>query len=282
MELTTGVTLAVLGAALLHASWNALIKGGRDPLLDTALVACAGSCLGLPLVLVLPAPAAAAWPYLAATALVHVGYYATLALAYRAGDMSHGYPVMRGSAPLLVALAGVLWLGETLRPAAWLGVALICAGVLSFAFVSGRDGRRPRSAAFAWALANAAIIALYTLIDARGVRLAGDPLTYVAWMFFAMGLPFGGVVLALRGRALLAHARVHWPRGLAGAALSGVSYGVALWAFSRAPVALVAALRETSVVFGALIGALVLKEGALSPRLAGAVLVFAGVLAVRL
>lgn len=282
MELTAGVTLAVLGAALLHATWNALVKSGRDPLLDTALVACGGSCLGLPLVLLLPAPNPAAWPYLAATALVHIGYYATLALAYRAGDMSHGYPIMRGTAPLLVALSGALWLGEALKPQAWAGVALICAGVLSFAFVRDRHGRGPGRAAFAWALANAVIIALYTLIDGRGVRLAGDPLAYVAWMFFVMGAPFGCVVLALRGRALVAHARGHWPRGLAGAALSGISYGVALWAFSRAPVALVAALRETSVVFGALIGALVLKEGAVGARMVGALVVLSGIVLLRL
>jgi drug/metabolite transporter (DMT)-like permease len=281
MELTGPVTLAVLGAALLHATWNALVKSGRDPLLDTALVACGGSCLGLPLIVLLPAPHPAAWPYLAATAVIHIGYYATLALAYRAGDMSHGYPIMRGTAPLLVALTGALWLGEALKPPAWAGVALICAGVLSFAFVRDRHGRGPSRAAFGWALANAAIIALYTVVDGRGVRLAGDPLAYVAWMFFVMGLPFGCVVLALRGRALLVHARSHWPRGLAGAALSGISYGVALWAFSRAPVAMVAALRETSVVFGALIGALMLKEGALGRRVAGALIVLAGVALLR-
>lgn len=282
MDLSPAVTLAVLGAALLHASWNALIKSGRDPLLDTALVALSGSAIGAPLVLLLPAPAPASWPNVAGSVLVHIGYYATLAMAYRAGDMSHGYPIMRGTAPLLVAVVGVLWLGETLPAAGWAGVLLVSLGVMSLALVKSASGQGPSPAATGWALANAAIIALYTVIDARGVRLSGDPLAYVAWLFFGMGLPFGCIVLALRRRELVGHATRHWRRGMGGALLSGISYGVALWAFARAPMAVVAALRETSVIFGALIGAWVLGEGRLGPRLIGALAVFAGVVALKL
>ena len=119
MELTLGVTLAVLGAALLHAAWNAILKAGRDPLLDTALVAFAGSALALPLLAFVAPPEPSSWPYIAASVTVHLGYYTALAGAYRAGDLSHGYPIMRGMAPLLTAAASWLWFGEALSAAAW-------------------------------------------------------------------------------------------------------------------------------------------------------------------
>lgn len=277
MELSLTVTLAVLGAALLHAAWNALLKSGRDPLLDTALVAGSGSVVVLPLLPFVAPPAAVAWPYILGSAALHVGYYASLAGAYRAGDLSHGYPIMRGVAPLLVAAASWLWFGEALGAAAWAGVLLICGGVLSLGIAGGGAGRT----ATAWALFNALIIALYTLVDGAGVRASGDAVRYVTWLFFLMGLPFGLAVLALKRRALVAHAGHHWRRGLAGAALSGLAYGIALWAMTQAPVAIVAALRETSVIFGALIGAWLLKEGHLLPRLAGAAAVLAGLVALR-
>lgn len=277
-ELTTGVTLAVLGAALLHASWNAIIKSGRDPLFDTALVALGGTVLALPLLLVFAPPEPASWPYIAASITIHIGYYATLAGAYRAGDLSHGYPIMRGTAPLLVAVGTIGWFGETLSLSAWAGVLLICGGVLSLGIAGGGANRR----ATAWALANALIIAMYTVVDATGVRASGGAERYIAWMFFFMGLPFGLIVLALKRGAFLRHAAQHGWRGLLGAGLSGVSYGIALWAMMRAPVAMIAALRETSVIFAALIGAWILKEGHVGSRLGGAAVVLAGVIALKL
>jgi drug/metabolite transporter (DMT)-like permease len=278
LELTLGVTLAVLGAALLHASWNALIKSGRDPLLDTALVALGGTLLALPLVLLVEPPEPAAWPYMAISVVVHVGYYAAVAGAYKAGDLSHGYPIMRGVAPLLVAASSWLWVGETLSVTAWCGVLLISGGVLSLGFAGGGANRK----ATAWALFCAVIIAIYTLADGAGVRLAGGAERYVVWLLLVIGLPFGLVVLALKRGALLRHAARHWPRGLAGALLSGLSYGIALWAMTRAPVAIVAALRETSVIFAALIGAWLLKEGHLKERLVGAAAVLGGLIALKL
>jgi drug/metabolite transporter (DMT)-like permease len=219
---------------------------------------------------------------MAASVAVHVGYYATLAGAYRAGDLSHGYPIMRGTAPLLVAVATSLWLGEALSPAGWAGVLLICGGVLSLALVKNAAGGGASRQATAWALANAAIIAVYTLADGAGVRASGDALRYVVWLFVFMGLPFGLAVLAWKRGAFVAHAARHWRRGLAGAVLSGISYGVALWAMTRAPIAIVAALRETSVIFAALIGAWLLKEGHLRERLLGAGAVLAGLVALRI
>lgn len=280
MELTLGVTLAVLGAALAHASWNALIKSGRDILLDTALVALAAGVLVAPLLPWVEPPERAAWPYIAASSLIHVGYFFSLVGAYKAGDLSHGYPIMRGVAPLLVAMSALAWFGEAPTAATWTGVALICGGVLSLG-LAGFDWAHSR-AALGWALANAAIIALYTLVDATGVRAAGGALRYVLWVFLVMGLPFGLIVIAMRRGEFARHAALHWGRGLAGGALQVLSYGVALWAMTRAPVAAVAALRETSVIFGALLGAYVLKEGHARRRLGGALAVLAGVIALKL
>ena len=267
----------MLGAALLHASWNAILKSGRDPLLDTALVALSGTLVALPLAAVIAPPEPAAWPYIGFSVAVHLGYYATMVGAYRAGDLSHGYPIMRGTAPLLVALVSWYWFGEALSATAWAGVLLICGGVLSLGLAGGGASRR----ATLLALANAAIIAVYTLSDATGVRLSGGAERYLVWLFVFMGLPFGLTVLALKRGAFLRHAAGHWRRGVAGAVLSGLSYWIALWAMTRAPVAAVAALRETSVIFAALLGAWLLKEGHLKERLAGAATVVAGVIALR-
>jgi drug/metabolite transporter (DMT)-like permease len=285
LELTLPVTFAVLGAALLHASWNAIIKAGRDPLLDTALVALAGTLVALPLTLFVEPPARESWPYILATVTVHVGYYVAIAAAYRLGDLSHSYPIMRGVAPLIVALASGFWFGERLAAGTWAGVLLICGGVLSLAFVGGSrskaTGKNP-AAATLWALGSAVIIAVYTLIDGAGVRVSGGTERYVVWLFVFLGLPFGLAVFAMKRGALIAHARHHWWRGVLGAVFSGLSYGIALWAMTRAPVAIIAALRETSVIFAALIGAWLLKEGHLKERLAGAAAVLAGLIALKL
>jgi len=218
--------------------------------------------------------------------VVHIGYYATVAAAYRAGDLSHGYPIMRGTAPLLTAIGTWLVLGESLSAGAAMGVLLICGGVLSLAYVGNAAGggasRQATRSATLWALLNAFIIAIYTLADGAGVRVSGDALGYVVWLFVVHGLPFSLGVLALKRGAFLRHAVKHWRRGFAGALLSGLSYGIALWAMTRAPVAVVAALRETSVIFGALIGARLLKEGHFRQRIWGAAAVLAGLIALKL
>jgi drug/metabolite transporter (DMT)-like permease len=278
LELTPAITFAVLGAALLHASWNALLKAGSDPLLDTALVAFSGTLVALPLVFFVAPPEPASWPYLATSATIHFGYYAALVGAYKAGDLSHGYPIMRGVAPLLVALASAFWFGEHLGAAAWTGVLLICGGVLSLGLAGGGASRK----ATAWALFSALVISVYTLADGAGARVSGGADRYVVWLFVFLGLPFGIVVLIMKRGAFLRHARQHWWRGVAGATLSGLSYGIALWAMTKAPVAIIAALRETSVIFAALIGAWLLKEGHLKERLAGAAAVLAGLIALKL
>lgn len=280
-DLTLGITFAVLGAGLLHAGWNALLKGapGGDPLLDTASVVAGGSVCGLALIPFVGIPDAAAWKFAAASSAIHFGYYITLAQAYRTGDLSFAYPLMRGTAPLLVALLGILFMGEWPTPQIALGIALISSGIVSIAFV--RRGTHTLTAA-AWALTNAAIIAIYTLIDGAGARASGNALSYVSWLTFFEGITFLGWVRLRRGPAATDYIRRGWRRGLIGGAGSLAAYGIVLWAMTRAPVAAIAALRETSVLFAALIGTLWLKEGFSLPRLAGAASVVLGIAALKL
>jgi drug/metabolite transporter (DMT)-like permease len=279
--LTLGVTLAVLAAGLLHAGWNALLKSapGGDPLLDTASVVAGSSLCGLLVVPFVALPDPTAWKYAAASSVVHFAYYITLAQAYRTGDLSFAYPLMRGSAPLIVALLGIVFLGEWPTPQIALGIVLISAGIVSIAFV--RRGGHPPAAA-AWAFANAAIIAVYTLIDGAGARTSGNALSYVAWLTFLEGLPFIAWIYLRRGPPALVYMRRGWRRGLIGGIGSVAAYGIVLWAMTRAPVAAVAALRETSVLFAALIGGVWLKEGLGFQRLVGAASVVAGVAALKL
>lgn len=274
------VTVAVLGAALAHATWNAMIKSSGDVLLDMTLVVFFAGVATAPFLPFVELPGPAVWPYIAASMAIHIGYYVALVGAYRAGDLSHGYPLMRGIAPLIVSLCALAWLGEAPTSLVWVGVVLICGGVLSLG-LAGFSWRESK-ASTGWALANAVIIAAYTLVDAAGVRTASKPQTYVVWLFVLDALPFTLLVLALKRTQLLSYARTFWLRGLVGGALSAAAYGIVLWAMTRAPVAAVAALRETSVIFAALIGAWLLKEGHLARRIAGAATVAAGVIALKI
>jgi drug/metabolite transporter (DMT)-like permease len=275
MELSLPVALAVLGAALLHAVWNALVKGSEDKQLDTYLVAAGSGLLALGLLPFLEPPAAASWPWLAASAVVHILYFVFLAGAYRWGELSYVYPVMRGGGPMIVAATGALVLGEVLRSTEWLGVLLVCCGILAFA--SGTHDRR----ATAFALANAAVIGTYTLIDGAGARASGAPVSYTLWFFAANGAVITAMALAQRGRAVPAYFRRHWLRGAAGGACALGAYGIALWAMTRAPIALVAVLRETSVIFAAVIGTVVLGEKMTRRRLVATGAVLAGLVALR-
>jgi drug/metabolite transporter (DMT)-like permease len=279
-EISFGVTLAVLAAALAHATWNAMIKSSREVLLDMTLVVFFAGLATAPFLPFVEAPAPAVWPYIAASMAIHIAYYVALVGAYRAGDLSHGYPIMRGLAPLIVSLCALAWLGEAPKPMVWAGVLLICGGVLSLG-LAGFHWRESR-VSLGWALANAVIIAAYTLVDAAGVRTAASPETYVVWLFVLDALPFPLVVLLLKKNELLAYTGRFWLRGLFSGVLSAAAYGVVLWAMTRAPVAAVAALRETSVIFAALIGAWLLKEGHIARRIAGAATVAAGVIALKI
>jgi drug/metabolite transporter (DMT)-like permease len=280
-ELTLGVTLAVLGAGLLHAGWNALLKSapGGDALLDTATVVAGSGAWGLVVLPLVGLPDSSAWKFMIVSTLIHWAYYITLAHAYRTGDLSFAYPIMRGTAPLIAALLGIVFLREWPTPQVALGILLICAGIVSIAFVR-REAHPPAATYFA--LSNAAIIAVYTLVDGAGARASGNAASYAAWLTFLEAFPFLLWIRASRGREAVAYIARSWRRGVVAGAASLGAYAIVLWAMTRAPVAAVAALRETSVLFAALIGAIWLKEGFGLPRLAGAASVVAGVAALKL
>ena len=295
MTLTWSIVAAVLFGALLHASWNALVKSSTDKSLDTVLIHVVGSIVALPLALWLGWPQAESWPFIAASVTIHIAYYLLLTGAYQHGDLGLTYPLMRGTAPLLVALVSVATLGEHLSMAGWLGVVAVSAGVLLLG-LPGRlvlangdhdqAGHQLRNKAIRFALANAVIIAIYTVIDAKGARASGNALQYVVTLFLLDGWPFAIIVLWRRGKAaqpyIRAYARKRWPVALGGAVASLGSYGIALWAMTQAPVATVAALRETSVLFAALLGAWLLKEKFTQRRVLGTLTIVAGVMALRL
>lgn len=272
---------AVLGAALLHASWNAMLKrragGAADPLVATLLVVAGAAFSAALLLPFLPAPARASWPFIAASSVLQTAYYLLLAATYRAGDVSHAYPLMRGSAPLLVALVNGPLTGERLHGTQWLATLLICGGVLALGIGTRGHGKATRLA-----LATACVIAAYTLVDGAGVRRSGAPAAYTLWIFLLTG--FTVWLLAARGRwpALTAYARANPLVAPLGGLASLASYAIALWAMTRAPVAAVAALRETSILFATAIAAFILREPVGRRRVAAACLIACGAVAMRL
>ena len=282
--MTWPVVLAVLCGAFLHASWNALIKSSGDKAVDTALVHFLAALLALPLLAWVGLPPPVAWPYIGASLLIHVGYYIALVGAYRNGDLGLTYPIMRGFAPLLVALGSTTFLGEVPSTVAWLGIVGIAAGVAIVGLADPGETLHHKKA-LAFAFANAGIIALYTIVDGLGVRSTGNALRYVMVLFVLDGISYPlGVWLrrsAESRREVVRYARERWPVALLGGGASIGSYTIALWAMTRAPVASVAALRETSVLFAAIIGTVLLKERFGLQRAAGTLVLVGGVMALR-
>ena len=289
LALTWPVVLAVLLGAALHAGWNALVKSSGDKPLDTALVHLLGALVALPLLLIVGLPGPAGLPYIAASLVIHIGYYIALAGAYQHGDLGLTYPIMRGFAPLLVALGSGSLIGEVPSPAAWAGVIGITTGVALVGLARPGEALHHRKALM-FAFANAGIIAVYTVVDGLGVRAevaaGGSALRYVMLLFVLDGIAYPLLVWLRRGpegRAhILAYARQRWPLAAVGGSASIGSYAIALWAMTRAPVASVAALRETSVLFAAVLGTVLLKEKFGLQRAIGTAVIVAGVMALRL
>jgi len=278
-SLAPQVLLAVLIGALLHASWNALVKSSKDKTLDTALIQVLCSLFALPVCWYVVLPDPQVWPYIGTSLLVHVAYYFALAGAYRHGDLGLAYPLMRGTAPVLVALSSFVVLGEVLTPLAWMGVLGVSAGLLCL----GAGGAvLLQKKALAFALSNAVLIAIYTVVDAKGARLSGHVLQYAALLFALDGWPFALLVLWHRKGAVMPYVRGRWRLAACGAGASLASYSIALWAMTVAPVALIAALRETSVLFAALFGAWLLKEPWTRMRVFGTVFILMGVITLRI
>ena len=279
--MTGFVLAAVLLGALIHALWNALIKAQPDKFSAAALVAIGAGVASLPLIAVLPMPPAAAWPYIAASAVIHVGYFALVAFAYRSADLGVAYPLTRGSAPPATALLAFLLLGETLGWSGWLAVTAIAVGIVALSADALMRGGLTKATA-AGALLNAGVIVVYTLVDGVGARVAGSGFVYVAWMLAGTAILLALLIFAMRGRAFIADIRKSWPLGLGAGSLALASYAIALWAMTLAPIGLVAALRETSVLFAAILGAALFGEPFGPKRWLALGLIVGGILVLRL
>ncbi|GAA3360650.1 DMT family transporter [Streptomyces antimycoticus] len=292
--MTPLVATAVLIAAVTHASWNAIAHGIRDQLLAFTLVGGGGALCGLALLPFAPLPAADAWPYLLASAAIHVVYQLLLMRSFHLGDFGQMYPIARGTAPLVVTVAAAVFVGE--RPDRWqaAGIALASAGLVGVALwgvrgarhaddeEGGQDDGEHGGAAPQWLALTAAIatglsIAAYTVVDGLGVRASGSAPGYIAWLMILEGFAIPACALAIRRGALLHQLRPVAARGLLGGLLSVCAYGLVLWAQTQAELAPIAALRESSIIVGAAIGALFFKERFGGPRIAAAGLMVAGI-----
>lgn len=274
--MSLAVALAVLLAAVTHASWNAMAHTIRDQLIAFTLIGGGATVIGAVLAVFAPLPASGAWPYLVASAALHTGYQTLLMRSFTLGDFGQMYPIARGTAPLVVTVLAVVFVGESLNAWQAAGVAVASAGLVGVALWGIRgSGARPHWPALLAALATGLSIAAYTVVDGVGVRASGTPLGYIAWLMILEGLLIPGYALYRRRGELLEQVRPYAVRGLLGAALSMTAYGLVLWAQTRAPLAPVAALRESSIIVGAAIGAVFFKE-----RFGGVRIVAAGVLVV--
>jgi drug/metabolite transporter (DMT)-like permease len=264
----------VLAAAFMHASWNAIVKNAGDRALTLAAVAGMHAIAGIVLIAVSDPPAVASWPSLAASTIIHYGYYFLLFQAYRLGDLSQVYPISRGLSPALVALGTYLIVGETLTNVGWAGLAAICLGIGLIALQRGAANADRRAVMFAVLLGLS--IAAYSVADGIGVRWSQSPTGYMGWLFF-LEAP---VALAVLGPRLMRRRKTDWKAfsiGAIGGVLSVLAYGVVLYAKTIAPIAAVSAVRESSVIIAALIGVVLFRERPWAGRVAAALVVACGV-----
>ncbi|GAB2882633.1 DMT family transporter [Streptomyces deserti] len=274
--MTPLVTTAVLLAAVTHASWNAIAHRITDKLVGFTLISGGGVLIGLAVAPFVAFPAGGAWPYLLGSAAIHIAYYALLMKSFRLGDFGQAYPIARGSAPLVVTVLAAVFAHEVPDGWAAAGIAVSCAGLTGVALWWLR-GRRPDWAAIGAALATGLTIAAYTVVDGLGVRASGSSLGYVAWLMAVQGVVIPAYALSRWRKATGAMLRPYARLGLLGAVLSVAAYALVLWAQTRAELAPIAALRESSIIVGAAIGALFFKEEFGAPRIVAAGLVVVGI-----
>ena len=278
--MTTFVLLAVLGSALLHALWNSLVKSGVSRMGAMVILSVCEVPIGLTVALFRDAPTVQVLPWVAASGLAHFFYKFFLTYAYERGDLSRVYPIARGTAPLAVALVSGLFLSDAVTLHEYIGIAVLGLGILLMAQGVFAHGENRRLIPFA--LGAAVATATYTMIDGQGARVSGDAIAYVAWVFIADGLGFALGMLLWKGPAVLPRATRPWATGaLAGAASYG-AYGISVWAMTLAPIALVAAIRETSILFAVLIGWLAFGERMTRGKALAAAVIVAGVFITRL
>lgn len=275
-----GVMLAVLGAAFLHALWNALIKRGRSKVGSMVVLSVMEIPIGLAVVVTRPWPMPEVWPWVMAAGCTHFAYKFFLTYAYEQGDLSRVYPIARGTAPMIVAVVGAVFLADVLELVEYLGIATLGLGILLMARGVFTDGESRRLLPFA--IGSACATASYTLIDGLGARVSGDAVAYVGWIFIVDGVLFATGMVALKGRGVLAGGRREWALGAAASAASYGAYAISVWAMTVAPIALVAALRETSILFAVLIGWLLFRERMTPLKALAAALIVLGVIVTRI
>lgn len=275
-----GVFLAVMLAAFLHAGWNALIKTGLDKQTAMVVLTLANAVLGLAVALVLPLPAPESWRWLLLSVAIHTAYQLFLSLAYEQGDLSRVYPIARGAAPLLVLVFSLLALDEPLRTAEMAGVLVLGGGIVLMARGVFHNGESRRLLPFA--LGAACATAGYTLSDGMGGRASGQPVAYVAWLMVLLAVAYVPLALGLRGRRVLVASPRAWAMGGLGAVASFGAYAIAVWAMTEAPIALVGALRETSILFAMLIGWKLFGEKMDAGKIAATGLIVLGVALTRI
>jgi len=276
--LSLTVTLAVIAAAVTHAAWNAIAHGIKDQTLAFALIGVGGIAVGIPLVIVAAMPHGDCWPYLLGSVAIHVFYNLLLMQCYRLGEFSQVYPLARGTSPLVVTILAAIFIHEHLALPQITGVLVVSAGLAALVLA----GRRPGRAAFAAAVGTGLTIAAYTTVDGVGVRLSGSPVGYIGWLMVLESLCVPMFAVFRRRDVLLKQPKRILLAGLAAGALSVLAYGLVLWAQTRGALAPIAALRETSVIFGAIIGTLIFREPFGRTRIAATVLVAAGIVLLNL
>jgi drug/metabolite transporter (DMT)-like permease len=276
-----GVTLAVLGAATLHAGWNAAAHRVTDRLVGFVLIGVTCSVCAVLLLPFVAAPAGAAWPFILGSVATHVVYNLMLMRSYSIGDFNQMYPLARGTSPWVVAIAAAIFVGERLSTVRLLGVVVISLGLITLVGAGGRPGRREIPALSAAVLTGLAI-ATYTVLDGIGVRRSGSTGGYVAWLFLLQGLPLPIGALAVHGRPLLARCRPVLGLGVLSGVASFAAYAIVIWAQTRAPLATVAALREVSIVVGAILGAVLFHERFGRWRVVGSALAVTGIVLLQL
>ncbi|CAN5240651.1 DMT family transporter [soil metagenome] len=270
------ITALVLFAAALHASWNALLRGGADRLWSMTVMNITSAVVCGTVAVLVATPDKASWPYIATSGFLHIGYSLFLVRTYRTGDLGQTYPIARGSSPVLVTLGAAVFAGETPGPLSILGMLLVSGGIMSLAF----ERRQLSSAILPYALITGAFIGAYSVTDGIGVRLSGNAIAYTVWMELIAGLLFPVIYVCRRDWRSLVRGRKETAIAASGGVISTIGYGIIIFAMSLGPMGSVSALRETSVVFAAIIGAAFLHERLTFYRLAACIVIAAGAICI--
>ncbi len=273
------VTIAIIFAAIFHATWNGLMKGGKDPLLDSMVISIVWLVIAVISIPFLPLPHPSSWAYIAVSSIIHIVYFFLLAKSYDTGELSRVYPIIRGLPPLIIAVVSFVFLNEGISFWGWAGIIVISLGILALEF----GNKTPSKKVLLLSVATAIMVASYTIIDGLGARLSGNSISFLLWFASLQGIIYTILVVAIRGKQRsITHVKLYWRRGAIGGVLSLFGYGIILWAMTKAPIAYVSALRETSVLFASIIAVVFLAEPLKKSRIISAILIVSGIILMRL